>query len=167
MNTVLENKPTHIRFISACTPLAGIAIGAALFLLGIEINAFAKNNETSILNIPTAMIFLWISTYGFPTQTIFDKRTGNYLIIRFRKFKFRRYLLKATDVIDLSARKPTSTRSRYDLCEINTKHGHVYIFNLFGFLLTPKRHKQTFIEFKNSIESIKIRQQKRQTFRPR
>jgi hypothetical protein len=143
--------------ISICTPLIGLSLGVAIYLfmhdLSLIINGSYSFDPFNIFNI---IMFVWIASFGLPKTVELDKKTGNIQVMVFKlKGRYRLNVLKHhIRGISVEAGGKKGSRSRSNVGVIQFGKGGVFVYNIFAFLLSPKKHTDALLRIKNELSKI-------------
>jgi hypothetical protein len=157
VNVKVIETDSHIKMISICTPLMGLALGVALFIVLHDINLLISGNYSfDPFNIFNIIMFIWIASYGLPKTVELDKRTGNIEVMIFklkgrRRFKFLKHHIRGI-LVEAGGKK--GSRSKNNVGVIKVDKGELFVYNIFAFLLSPKKHTEALLRIKKVLSNI-------------
>jgi hypothetical protein len=116
---------------------------------------FEEGYNLSFLSIFNIGIFLWLSTFGFPKVTILDKQTGAIRYLTYSGMKVSRFEFSKHDIGEILVSDEDISRGKGNLGVIKLrKGGGFYVYNIFAFLLSPKKHHQALRQLKEELSKI-------------
>ncbi|MAW98064.1 MAG: hypothetical protein CMN72_00075 [Sphingomonas sp.] len=145
MNLTVKIEKNIFEMISYCAPLAGGSLGIALFFtLDMISSLISGEGESTLSSLFLIITFLFTANLGMPRKLSVNMSTDKLKFEVYSLLGIKTYGMKKDNVIDIMIADNNDVKT----CGLRVARGTLYVFNLYGYLLEPERHRDALKQLK-------------------
>jgi hypothetical protein len=145
MNLTVKIEKEIFEMVSYCAPLAGGSLGVALFFtLDIISSLISGESDSTLSSLFLISAFLFTANLGMPRKLSVNMSTDKLRFEAYSLLGSRRYVMDRNKVLDIMIADNNDVKT----CGLRVARGTLYVFNLYGYLLEPERHRDALKQLK-------------------